>query len=149
MRLQVTLGLVLLGLVLTLGCGQSGVNTIISSEISTALQQLDQNSVTLRLINQSESGYNLELTLSVDGTQQTFECVADNGITGGVCDFPLTPCPQTVQGIQEQMLDSNGRFVGGRNLTNSQDFTFTRGEFQCGDALIYQFTDRTAEASAL
>jgi hypothetical protein len=152
MRLRCTLGIVVLGLsglILSLGCGGNQVNTIISGEVSTALQQLDANSVTLRLINQSESGQNLQLDLLIDGFQQTFSCPADNGLVGGVCDFPLTPCPKEVDALQERMLDSKGRFTGGRNFNNAPDFSFTAGEFSCGSALIYQFTDRTAKASVL
>jgi len=39
--------------------------------------------------------------------------------------------------------------MGGRNFESNPDFIFTGGEFQCGDTLIFQFSETHASAQAM
>jgi hypothetical protein len=121
------------------GCGTPSVTSILAGQINDQLPDFQLVTV----INQSQN--DVELDIMVDGTAQTLTCSA----ALQRCDFPISGCPTQVEAVQQRYLDSQGRFVGGRNFNSSADFTFTPGEFDCDSVLIFKFTDTTAEAFAI
>ncbi|HSW44915.1 MAG TPA: hypothetical protein VLM89_05040 [Phycisphaerae bacterium] len=101
------------------------------------------STLTIRIVNEAGSGISEEVTLEVDGETAPLVCSA----TEHVCDFPLPQCPQQVIAISERRTDTQGFFQGGRNFNGSDEaFNFIRGEFECGDIILYRFTETVAEA---
>ncbi len=130
--------------VLLAGCGV-GTNVLTSILGNNVEEQFGLNGVDIRIINQSTATE--ELDILVDGQPYTISCLS----TVQICDFYLSTCPQRVQAVTERRLDAAGRFVGGRDFTGNDDFTFDRGagEFDCGDFIIYRFSDTEADAFVL
>ena len=130
------------------GCGFTVTTSDLESLISTVLgTEIDTTAdmATLRIINQTD-GLDEELTLDIDGTELTFSCTTEQP----VCDFLLTPCPERIEAISEQRLDSTGAFQGGRNFKgNDAEFILDRSDFSCGDVIIFRFTNSEAEAFVL
>jgi hypothetical protein len=104
---------------------------------------LASTTLTIRIVNEAGTGINEELKLEIDGVEQTFTCSA----TQHVCDVALLACPQQVIAISERRVDTGGYFQGGRNFNGGEEsFNFVRGEFECGQIILYRFTDTVAEA---
>ncbi len=132
-----------ISLILALACSpQTSPQAILAEQIQAAFGQIP-DPINVRVVNQTSS--NVELDILVDGAPVRISC----SIIQGVCDQPLLPCPQTVEAVQERLLNDQGQFTGGRNFNGSPDFTFTGGEISCGSVIIYQFTDTTASAFVL
>ena len=130
--------------VLLAGCGV-GTNVLTSILGSNVDEQFGMNGVDIRIINQSTATE--ELDILVDGQPYTISCLS----AVQICDFYLSTCPQRVEAVSERRLDTAGRFVGGRNFEGSDACTFDsgEGEFNCGDFLIYRFSDTEADAFVL
>ena len=121
------------------GCGTPSAASILADLIEDRLPDF----LLVTVINQGLN--DVELDIMVDGSPQTLTCSS----VLQRCDFPISGCPSQVEAIQQRYLDSQGRFVGGRNFNSSADFTFTSDEFTCDSVLIFKFTDTTAEAFAI
>jgi len=139
-------GLIMISLA---GCGTSISAGDFSQTLIGVLAQLNPNQVTIRIINQTSD--DIELDVLVDGNLQLLECVGDRGI----CDFPLQICPQTVEAVEERRFNSEDQFAGGRIFNQNAYFTFTQDgqngtqRFDCGDVIIFQFSDNDAVATAM
>lgn len=128
---------------LAIGCtgviDNSGTNQVLDT-----IEAARENSFIVRVVN--ETGSNLVVEALVDGVTTNFGTCTP---TQQVCDYLLTPCPQTIEIVQERRLDLNGNFAGGRNFQGNPDFIFTSGEFTCGSYLILQFSDTGALADTI
>lgn len=138
-------GLALLATLTAAGCFAAGGNQFrqlllqLAGKSGTALE----NTLTIRLINEAGSGITESLTLEIDGIQNTYTCSSDQNL----CDFVLETCPQAVIAISERRTDAAGLFQGGRNFNGSDEsFNFTAGEFECGQVILYRFSENDAEA---
>jgi hypothetical protein len=138
-------GLALLGLAAATGCPSvSGTDfEQLISQLTGGTYVNPANTVTIRLINEAESGTTETLILEIDGVQQTFTCSATQNVTTTV----LSACPTSIIAISENRVDSSGAFVGGRLFNGSDEsFNFTEGEFSCGEIVTYSFTETEASA---
>lgn len=135
-----------LALPLLAGCINSGdsafndfINTLAGGR---ALPQLDPTTVTVRVIN--ESGYNSTFEFKVDGVSQTITCTK----TQKLCEAFYNPCPTTIEPIKQSLLDTTtNSFVGGTVFTGRPEYTFTRGQFECGNTILFEFNGAQITAS--
>ena len=136
-----------LGLVCLFGCpvgGGSSINDILGGQIGDVLEQIDENRLTLRIVNQTDA--NLEVDFLVDGQPRTISCSA----LEVVCDSPVLPCPGVIEIVSERRLDGSGGFVGGRTFNGNEQFIFRQGvDVNCGQFIIYRFSVDQVEAFAL
>ncbi len=136
------LGVMAAGL-LAVGCTGFGTSSA-TNEVLDTIEAAREASIIVRVVN--ETGSNLVVEALVDGLTTNFGTCTP---TEQVCDYLVTPCPQTIEIIQERRLDLNGNFAGGRNFQGNPAFNFTRGEFTCGSYLILQFSATGATAEAI
>lgn len=119
------------------GCGGGNpINAILGNQIGAALNSASTSVVVVRIINQT--GQTMEVDLLVDGLAQTVSCTS----VLQVCDSVLPTCPQRIETVRDRKVDLQGRFLGGHEFNGNEAFIFERGEFQCGQHLIYQYDDR-------
>lgn len=116
------------------------INAVLGNELTNPLRK---NLPTIRIVN--KTGNQVVLDVLIDGTEQRLSCAAINPS----CDTELDACPKRVEAVRQQVLDSQGRFVGGRTFNGSAQFTFVEGEFECRAFLVYEFTETDANAFAL
>lgn len=128
------------------GCYSSGdaafddfINTLAGG---APLPQLDPTTVTVRVIN--ESGYDSTFEYKVDGVTQTITCTKAEKL----CEQFHNPCPTTIEPVRQSLLDpTSGSFVGGTVFTGRPEYTFTQGQFECGDTILFQFDSAQITAS--
>ena len=107
-----------------------------------ALPQLDPTTVTVRVIN--ESGYDSTFEYKVDGVSQTISCTKAQKL----CESFHNPCPTTIEPVKQSLLDpTTSSFVGGTVFTGRPEYTFTRGQFECGDTILFEFKGAQITAS--
>lgn len=145
-RLMAVPAILAVVLPLLAGCfdnGSAAFNDFINTLAGGAsLPQLDPSTVTVRVIN--ESGYNSTFEFMVDGVSQTITCTK----TQKLCEQFLNPCPTTIEPVKQSLLDpTSGGFVGGTVFTGRPEYTFTRGQFECGDTILFQFSSAQITAS--
>lgn len=125
------------------GCTGSGGDSG-TGILGGLLNAARRNLIMVRVVNETTS--NMEVELRVDGATKILPiCTA----LQRTCDYVLTTCPGLIEVVQETRLDDDENFTGGRNFEGNPDFTFTSGEFECGDTLILQFSDTQASAQAI
>lgn len=135
-----------LALPMLAGCFNSGdsafndfINTLAGGR---PLPQLDPTTVTVRIIN--ESGYNSTFEYLVDGVSQTISCTK----TQKLCEAFFNPCPTTIAPVRQSLLDTTtDAFVGGTVFTGRPEYTFNRGQFDCGDTILFEFNGAQITAS--
>ena len=134
---------IVLPLFASLGCTGGGGDSS-SGVLGTLLNTARKSTVMVRVVNETTA--NIEVELRVDGALKVLPtCTA----LQRVCDYVLTTCPSVIEVMQETRRDDDENFMGGRNFEGNSDFTFTSGEFECGDTLILQFSEDEASAQAV
>jgi hypothetical protein len=132
-----------LPLLTLVSCTGGGGNTS-GSIYTNIIDNAKQNTVTIRVINETTAS--VETEIRVDGVIKVLPACS---ATQRTCDYILTTCPAVVELLQETRVTTDDVFVGGRNFEGNPDFTFTSTEFDCGDLIMFQFSDTVASAQVM
>ena len=90
--------------------------------------------VLIEVVNKTDAL--VELDLLVDGLPFTIACT---NVEGG-CDLLLEECPERIEFTEQRVIDEFGGFLGGWEFNGSDNFIYDRGEFECGDTLLLEFS---------
>lgn len=133
--------ILVLPLLSLVSCTGGGTNSTILDTINRTVKK---NTLTIRIANDTTSSVSADIR--VDGVIKTLPACTPIQRT---CEYILATCPQVVELLQETRVDANDVFTGGRNFEGNPEFTFTSGEFQCGDMIMFQFSETEATAQIM
>jgi hypothetical protein len=122
--------------------GVGGLGSWMSALFGSTDVPAAQDTVAIRVINQTSAVLTLEVL--VDNERQTYTCSSQ-----GVYEFQLGRCPEVVEAVSEREFEPDGTFLGGRDFTGSAAFRLTRDDFECGETIIFRFTESSAEVMVL